>query len=227
MKSKKQKNFLTQYLIVAGFTAAVLFGSAGKLNWWNAWDFLAILSIVALLTADVFKRYPALADERKKAAKTAQPWDKALVGWVGGLLPFLSLVLAGLDKRLGWSPAFMTFTSYLAICVMLAGGFLTYWAMRSNPFFSSYVRIQKERGHRVIQQGPYSYLRHPGYAGAILYNLAAPVLLGSYPALGVGILIGLLLVLRTGLEDKTLRKELKGYRTYSRKVRYKLIPLIW
>jgi len=104
---------------------------------------------------------------------------------------------------------------------------LVVWATASNTFFSQVVRIQTERGHTVATGGPYRYLRHPGYFGAILYELAAPILLGSWPALLISSVSAALLVLRTALEDRTLQAELPGYTEYARRVRYRLLPGIW
>jgi protein-S-isoprenylcysteine O-methyltransferase Ste14 len=113
-----------------------------------------------------------------------------------------------------------------AVAVSL-GSALTYWGMRSNRFFSSHVRIQGERGHVVVQSGPYAVVRHPGYAGAILVTLATPMVLGSIAALGLALLTVLLTVLRTWLEDETLKRELTGYQAYAEKVHYRLVPRIW
>ena len=101
------------------------------------------------------------------------------------------------------------------------------WATAANTFFSRIVRIQPERGHTVVTGGPYRYVRHPAYAGAILYELAVPFLLASWPALAASGLSALLLILRTALEDRTLQAELTGYVDYVRQVRYRLLPGIW
>jgi protein-S-isoprenylcysteine O-methyltransferase Ste14 len=97
----------------------------------------------------------------------------------------------------------------------------------SNKFFSATVRIQKERGHTVVTGGPYQYIRHPGYAGGVMSDLATPVMLGSLWALIPAVLTGCLLVVRTALEDKTLKNELIGYKEYARQVRYRLLPGVW
>ena len=101
------------------------------------------------------------------------------------------------------------------------------WAMISNPFFSGTVRIQEERGHIVATSGPYRYIRHPGYSGWILANLATPVALGSLWGLVPGVLAAILFVIRTSKEDQTLQEELDGYQAYSEQVHYRLVPGIW
>jgi len=119
-------------------------------------------------------------------------------------------------------------TAQIAALVVSALGYgLVVWATASNAFFSQVVRIQSERGHSVATGGPYRYARHPAYLGTILYELAVPVLLASWWALIVGGLNVILLILRTALEDRTLRAELTGYDDYAREVRYRLLPGIW
>jgi protein-S-isoprenylcysteine O-methyltransferase Ste14 len=111
------------------------------------------------------------------------------------------------------------------VCVL--GYALFVWATASNTFFSQIVRIQSERGHTVVTGGPYHYVRHPAYVGAILYELAVPILLASWWALIASGLSAILLILRTALEDRALQSELTGYIDYARQVRHRLLPGIW
>ena len=99
--------------------------------------------------------------------------------------------------------------------------------MKANRFFSSHFSIQSDRGHTVASQGPYAIVRHPGYLGMVAGSVALPALLGSVPALGVGVLSACLGVLRTAFEDRALQAELPGYREYARQVRYRLLPRVW
>ncbi len=99
--------------------------------------------------------------------------------------------------------------------------------MITNAWFSTVVRIQTERGHTVCEDGPYRYVRHPGYVGFILQSLSTPLLLGSWWALPAGFVAAGSLVVRTRLEDSTLQNELSGYPEYAQKVRYRLIPGVW
>jgi protein-S-isoprenylcysteine O-methyltransferase Ste14 len=208
-------------------TATCLFGSAGTLSWWNGWAFLGVGMVVAALTVSFFRKSPELLAERMSAAGQAKAWDRVLVPLLGGVLPFLSIILGGLDHRFGWTTSVTTWESALALLVMLVGVALTLRAMQNNPFFSSHVRIQADRGHTVVSSGPYGYVRHPGYTGTILYNLPLPILLGSVVALWAAIAMLLVVVVRTALEDRTLRNELAGYRDYASRVRYRLIPFVW
>ena len=153
--------------------------------------------------------------------------DRVIVPVVAIVLPLLSVVLAGLDHRYGWTDDFSMPAIVIALAVMITGGALTMWAMHVNRFFSSHVRIQSDRGHHAVTSGPYRWIRHPGYTGSIMFNVAAPVLLGSFPALGAGIIFALLMAIRTALEDKTLHNELPGYDEYAIKTRWRLLPFIW
>jgi protein-S-isoprenylcysteine O-methyltransferase Ste14 len=101
------------------------------------------------------------------------------------------------------------------------------WAMKVNTFFEKTVRIQKERDHYVVDSGPYRFVRHPGYASNILGMIGVPLIMGSWWAFAPVGLATLVLVIRTALEDRVLREELKGYEEYTSQVRQRLIPGIW
>ncbi|MGD9347484.1 MAG: isoprenylcysteine carboxylmethyltransferase family protein, partial [Candidatus Aminicenantes bacterium] len=104
---------------------------------------------------------------------------------------------------------------------------LVFWTMTQNRYLSEVVRIQKDRGHKVCTTGPYKYVRHPMYVGVIIFVICLPLALGSFFALITGLLIILVFLIRTWLEDKTLQNELPGYKEYAEEVRYKLIPGVW
>jgi protein-S-isoprenylcysteine O-methyltransferase Ste14 len=158
--------------------------------------------------------------------KGTKKWDKV---WAGLFTPvFLAIyVVAGLDAgRYGWSsvPQRMWL---LGLVIFLLGTALLTWSMGVNPFFEKTVRIQSERGHRVIDAGPYRFVRHPGYIGFLGWIVSAPLLLGSLWAFIPSVLSAVGLVIRTALEDRTLREELPGYAEYAGRVRFRLIPGIW
>ncbi|MGB2907278.1 MAG: isoprenylcysteine carboxylmethyltransferase family protein [Candidatus Aminicenantaceae bacterium] len=136
------------------------------------------------------------------------------------------LVIAGLDKRFGWG-SLSPLWSPVGLILVVLGSVPSAWAISLNPHFEPTVRIQEERGHRVISTGPYRYVRHPGYLSAILTSTATPLLLGTpWAFLPVGAII-VVLVIRTALEDRVLRRELTGYREYAQRVRWRLFPGIW
>jgi len=227
-KTQTKRKALIRMIFITIMIALCLFLSAGTIAWWNGWVFLGSYVLVLLtLTGLVFRSSPELVKERMNAAPKAKSWDKVIVPFLAMILPLLAVIVSGLDHRFGWTTSIKLTAMITALIAMLLGNGLTIWAMRVNPFFSSHVRIQSDRGHSVISNGPYRLVRHPGYTGSIIYNLGGPILLGSYPALWIGIAFTILMIIRTALEDTTLRKELAGYSEYAAKVRWRLIPFIW
>jgi protein-S-isoprenylcysteine O-methyltransferase Ste14 len=162
---------------------------------------------------------------KEKGVKT---WDQVLAKisfllfWPG------STVVAGLDYgRLHFSPSIPMPVRLTALLAFALGLAFSVWAMVANKFFVKFVKIQTDREHIVITNGPYAYVRHPGYAGSLLAFISLPVALGSLWAL-LPALAGLSLwVVRTYLEDRTLHKELDGYSQYACRVRWRLVPGIW
>jgi protein-S-isoprenylcysteine O-methyltransferase Ste14 len=207
--------------------AVLLFGSAGTLNWLWAWVYFAIsLVTVAINGAIMLRTSPELIAERGRP-KEMQGWDKFVSG-IGGAAMYLALPLvAGLDMRFGWTPALPVAWHVAGAALLTAGYGLTAWAMISNAYFSTAVRIQSERGHAVCRSGPYRYVRHPGYVGMTLQSLGMPFLLGSSWALLPALVAAVAMVIRTALEDRMLQAELHGYQEYTGEVRYRLIPGIW
>lgn len=204
-----------------------LFWSAGRIDWWPAWASIAVMLAWITATAIVIFRFnPDLLAERLGPRKGAKPWDTAIMS-ILGLTQLVRYIVAGLDQRYGWTGDFPLAAQIAALTVCVLGYALVVWATASNTFFSQIVRIQSERGHAVVTGGPYHYVRHPAYVGAILYELAVPVLLASWWALIASGLNAILLILRTALEDRTLQAELTGYADYARQVRHRLLPGIW
>jgi len=205
-------------------TAACLFGSAGRLDWPNAWVLLG-LSLAAGLAFTVV-RDPDLAAERRNV-KAGKRWDKVLITITVLLGPMAVWITAGLDDRFHWSNGMSFLVVTAGVSAALLAAALTAWAMRSNRFFSSVVRIQKDRGHIVVDGGPYRFIRHPGYAGMSVFALVTPLILGSYWALAPAVATVSVIVVRTVLEDLTLQHDLDGYPDYARRVRFRLLPAIW
>ena len=191
-----------------GITTACLFGSAGRLNWSHAWVLLG-LSFIAGLAVTV-GRSPELAAERRNI-KAGKSWDKVIVSITVLLGPMSLWITAGLDGRFHWSNGMSLLAFAAGVAVAMLGAALIAWAMRSNQFFSSVVRIQKDRGHTVVTSGPYRFIRHPGYTGMAAFTLATPLILDSYWAFAPAAATAGVMVLRTALEDRTLHEELEGY----------------
>jgi protein-S-isoprenylcysteine O-methyltransferase Ste14 len=214
------------FIVVIPFLPLLI---SGRWNWWEAWVYAAIAIFgFAISRVLASRRHPDLIAERVRflQQQDTKSWDKLLSPLVGLGSGFIPLV-AGLDARFDWSPAFNQPLKYLALLMLLAGYLLGSYALIENRFFSGTVRIQTERGHQVVSSGPYRWMRHPGYAGALLSYLATPLFLDAIWAFLPAGFITILLVIRTGLEDKTLQAELDGYREYARRVRYRLLPGIW
>lgn len=198
-------------------------------DWWAAWIY-AIVAILGFVISRLLaaQRHPDLLAERARFLQhqDAKSWDKKLaplVGLGGGLIP----LVAGLEALFGWSIIFSFPVKILALFFILAGYALGSYALIANRYFSGMVRIQTDRDHQVVSTGPYRWLRHPGYAGALLTYLATPFLLDSLWAFLPAIFITIVLVIRTNLEDKTLQAELAGYQEYAGRVRYRLLPGVW
>jgi protein-S-isoprenylcysteine O-methyltransferase Ste14 len=172
---------------------------------------------------------PGLLAEREKGTqdKAVKTWDKWITAFAAGVFPITSWVVAGLDNRLQWTGILPLGYHLGGLLVMIIGYALFLWAMACNAFFSEGVRIQTERGHSVTSSGPYRYVRHPGYIGAILSQLATPFLLGSPWALIPSVASGVLFVVRTYFEDKMLSGELPGYQEYAQETRFRLLPGVW
>ena len=214
----------TMGIIVMG---VALFWAAGRIDWWPGWAALAVMAAWIIATAIVILRFnPALLAERLGPRKGAKSWDTAIMS-ILGLAQLARYILAGLDQRYGWSGAFPLAAQVIALVVCVLGYALVTWATASNAFFSQIVRIQSERGHTVATGGPYRYVRHPAYSGALIFELAAPILLASWWAAIPSGLGAILLILRTALEDRTLQAELAGYADYAHQVRNRLLPGIW
>jgi protein-S-isoprenylcysteine O-methyltransferase Ste14 len=208
---------------------AILFLSAGRVDWLAAWIFLGILTAVMIAPPLLLaSRNPAVLLERERSmwATGVKTWDKRITTLAGALMP-LSWVVAGLGVRFDWTPHDPIAVQIIGLGILVLGYGLFLWAMAVNPFFSQGARIQTERSHAVATDGPYRFVRHPGYLGTMLAHLGTPLLLGSLWALIPAVLLAALFARRTDLEDRMLREELPGYPEYARRVRFRLIPGIW
>jgi protein-S-isoprenylcysteine O-methyltransferase Ste14 len=216
-----------QILVMFLILGLELFLGAGTLAWVWAWVFLGIGLINLFINAYFMLRTsPETIAERGKP-KEVKTWDK----WVGGswLIGqyFMLPVLCALDFRFGWTGEIALGWHLLgAVGYTLSLG-LVGWAMISNAYFSTAVRIQSDRGQQVCRTGPYRFVRHPGYVGFFFQALSVPLLLGSAWALLFAIPIAMLMVIRTAKEDRMLQEELPGYSEYALEVKYRLLPGVW
>jgi protein-S-isoprenylcysteine O-methyltransferase Ste14 len=201
--------------------AVLLFASAWKWNWWNAWAYLAeYLAFLVFNACILLGKHKELVEERSRIGAGAKDWDK-IIGLISGTGGLAILVLAGMDERFGWVGSLPLWIQIAAFILLgLSYPFFT-WAMVSNRFFSTLVRIQKERGHTVQTGGPYRY------ASLLVSYITLPFALASLWACIPMALLVVNLFVRTALEDRTLQTGLDGYKDYAGRVRYRLIPGIW
>jgi len=204
----------------------ILFGTAGRLDWWEAWVFLAIY-LAGVLANGLWsiRHNPDVINERGRIGANAKSWDK-VIGIFYMIFLIGMYVVAGLDQRFAWSmaPLWVKILGGIGFAASMA---LTFWVMTANTFLSTFVRIQDDRGHTTVTGGPYRFVRHPMYVGILFMSWGMPLLLGSWWALIPGVLNILLFFIRTSLEDRTLQAELPGYKAYVEKVHYRLIPGVW
>jgi protein-S-isoprenylcysteine O-methyltransferase Ste14 len=214
-------------LMLPPYIALFVFLPAGTWGWIRGWLFVvAFLAVTLVIFLYLWRVNPEVVIARSRPHQGTKRWDTALL-WL--LLPAMMAIMpvAALDDgRYHWFPLpwWACVTGY---SLFFLGIGLTTWAEAVNKFFEPTVRIQTDRGHIVIETGPYALVRHPGYAGATVMAVGIALCLGSLYALIPAVLTSLLLILRTQWEDQTLQAELTGYSNYARRVRYKWIPGIW
>jgi protein-S-isoprenylcysteine O-methyltransferase Ste14 len=209
--------------------AALLFIPAGTLRWPAAWMFLLeMCAWTFAMSAWLARHDPELLAERVKPLN--QPgqkrWDKILI--TGAAVLWAAwLAFMPLDAvRYRWSHV-PPWVEGMGAIGLLACAYLVYLTFRENTYAAPVVRIQKERGHKVVATGPYQYVRHPMYAGAAFFFLSTPLQLGSWWGLALAPVMIAVLAIRAVLEEHTLAVELEGYAEYAARVRYRLIPLVW
>jgi protein-S-isoprenylcysteine O-methyltransferase Ste14 len=205
-----------------------MFLPAGTWAWSRGWLFLVVMIVVSILvTLYLLRVNPDVIAGRVNRHERPRPWD-LLLALLVALPSMLAIpIVAALDdgrnrwSHLPWSGC------ALGYALLLAGMAGLTWAQAVNKFFEPSVRIQTDRGHRVIDTGPYAIIRHPGYLFGLAFFLGIPLALGSLWGLIPAMMMNALLVLRTVLEDRTLQAELPGYREYAQRVRYRLFPGVW
>lgn len=214
-------------IVFSAVFLALLFIPAGTFRWTEAWIFIGLYTVLTTVTA-LWIRFkdPELFKERSRFKKDTKTWDKVILSFYVAAIMGL-LVVAGLDAiRFHWSHV-PIWIKAVAFANFIPASLIVFAAMRHNTYLSQGVRIQKERGHQVCTTGPYRIVRHPMYSGIILLVACLPLALGSLFAFIPAFVIVCLFILRTILEDQTLKSELEGYREYAARVRFKLIPGIW
>ena len=212
---------------IAGM-AALLLVPAGTWRWPAAWVYLGSMILIGLVSGLwLAKTDPELFAERMRlTASDEQPAaDKFFVPVL--VVFFLGwFVLIGIDHRLHGCD-FTRLLQALGLAMLFASTVFIMWVLRENSFAAPLVKVQSERGHRVISSGPYAWVRHPMYSGAIVFFVGIPLLLGSLWGLIASPLLALLFAIRITIEERVLRDGLEGYIGYTSQVRYRLLPGIW
>jgi len=204
-----------------------LFLPAGTWLWTKGWLFILLFVLASILAMSYLRRVnPEVIAARINRHEGTKRWDRILLAIFFPTALVIPILAALDDGRFHWFHV-PWWGCVLGYTLLIAGLVGVTWAESVNKFFEPTVRIQTDRGHRVIDTGPYAIVRHPGYVSGCLYFVGMPLSLGSLWALIPAILSCLLLVLRTIWEDRTLRDELTGYKEYTQRVRYRLIPGLW
>jgi protein-S-isoprenylcysteine O-methyltransferase Ste14 len=222
-------NLLVQTIVWFGLMGVIIFGAAGTMDYAGGWLFLGeMVGLSVVLGLHGARVDPGLLRERlKPPVQKDQPLADKLV-----LITLLILVFGGVGgiaadaARFHWSV--MPRSVQWAGCgLVLAAIMFMYWTMRTNSFAAPVVKIQRDRGQAVATTGPYAIVRHPLYFGALFYIAGTSLVLGSWWGLAMVPILACLLVIRIGIEEKTLRAGLEGYDDYARLVRWRLVPLVW
>lgn len=214
-----------RFIVLCVSMFAVIFLSAGRWDYWQGWIYLIMW--VAMQLVNAFLLPLDLIDERSQIKEGTKRWDVLIYVSIA-LLSYLVPLIASLDGgRYHWTGNYPIWVNIMAFAVILLGSVVFVHCMRVNKFFSATVRIQEDRQQYVIDSGPYSYVRHPGYSSMILSYVLAGFAMNSMWALLPGSLMAAVFIIRTKLEDATLQNELPGYSEYASKVKYRLIPWIW
>jgi protein-S-isoprenylcysteine O-methyltransferase Ste14 len=209
------------------FFAVSLFVSSGRPDWVMGWVFITIVAATHISIALILRiSNPELMGERAEI-KGKRDLDRILASIMALYGPASMCIVAGLNMRSGWLPQIPLTLQVAGIVIALLGSVLTVWAMASNRFFYGVLRIAQEKGHTVCASGAYQYVRHPGYLGAILFDLATPLILNSVWALIPSALTVVTIILRASLEDRALQRGLNGYENYCQEVRFRLLPAVW
>ncbi len=221
------RRWLVKQLAAILLFSGACFMAAGTIAWLGGWLLLGLLASQLVFTvAFLLPRHRELYAERSKLQAGTKGWDIPL-SLVVAYSPLFMGIVGGLDARWHWTQPLPLALRLSMSGVAFVGLSLLMWAMAVNDFFSGTVRIQTDRAQTVATSGPYRTVRHPGYAGALLLDAGIVFMMGSVWCLvPFGVFI-VFLVLRTALEDRTLRAELPGYAAYCKRTRYRLLPGIW
>ena len=226
-RGRPRLSLLVRGTAAIGVFTAGLFGLAGHLRYVQAAVLGGASLLVLVVLAVGFGDRVGVIAERMKPVPNAKPWDKYLMA-VFMPLAGAVIVVSALDRgRFHWTAGLPLWVYPPAVLAFCAAAVFHLWAILANEFYVSTVAVQIDRGHRTVDRGPYAIVRHPGYLGIMVMEFTIPLVLGSLWGLIPSGLVAAVLVVRAGLEDRVLRRELEGYADYASRVRDRLIPGVW
>jgi protein-S-isoprenylcysteine O-methyltransferase Ste14 len=222
----KTKAIIASYAGVLLYASLVFLG-AWKIAYWQGLLYVVLALVGTTLSHILVPAGSTITADRAREAKAGRDWDRRLLG-AYFLVNVVTFLTAGLDSgRFHWTGDVPVGVTVAGAALMLSGQVLFAVAKRENAFFSSTVRIQTERGHQVCDTGLYRLVRHPGYLGMLTSQLAFPLVMNSYWAIVPASIGAALLAVRTVLEDRFLVEELPGYKDYTNRTRWKLLPALF
>lgn len=213
--------FLLILLLVGTFLVS------GDLVWVQGWFYFFVSAIVQVADMWIVLGEEGLFEERTNPPKGGAACDQILARFMVIVGSLSTLLVAALDHRFGWSPPLGELVFAGGVVLFVVGAIVGVWALAVNRWFSAIVRLQTDRGHKVVSSGPYRFVRHPSYLGAFLAFPAVALILGSIYALIPALAGCVAIVIRTSLEDRFLYNNLEGYKEYVARVRRRLVPGFW
>lgn len=221
-------NAIARHVTAGLLTGALLFAGAGTTDWPEGWAMAIVYTGGWIVLSAILARLnPELLNERGKRSKGgSKSWDWVLLS-IYAAIQLLQPFVAGLDHRYGWSGAAGPVVYIAGHAAIVSGFALLTWSMAVNHFFEGTVRLQTDRGQTVMTDGPYEYVRHPGYLAVILLLIGVALAAGSWAALLVGLVGIVTFIVRTKWEDDALEDELPGYKDFTQQTRYRLLPGVW
>ena len=226
LSNKARRQMILRALAAPLLMIGLLFFVAGRWNYWQAWVYTTLNMIILILMGTLLTKNTELVEERLNPKEGMKGWDKFYFA-VTTPLYVIALVIGGLDARFGWTTNLPLTIYWASVLLYLLGQAIFLWARYTNNYFSSVVRIQTDRGQTVCKQGPYHYVRHPGYVGGFLFTITIGLVLGSWWASIPQVIAALMIIWRTAREDKTLQAELPGYAEFTQETKYRLLPGVW
>ena len=226
LSNKARSQMVLRALLAPIFMIGLLFLVAGRWDFWQAWVYTILNMILLALMGTLFTKNSELVEERLNPKQGMKGWDKFYFA-VTTPMYMIALVVGGLDARFGWTNNMPLIVYLFSVALYVLGQAIFIWARYTNNYFSSVVRIQTDRGQTVCKDGPYRFVRHPGYVGGFLFTITIGLMLGSWWACIPQVIAASMLVWRTAREDKTLQAELPGYQEFSQETKYRLLPGVW